>query len=561
MKRFIVAIKKIAQLLEIVKKHAFIALAIQIFKGLTEGVGLLFIIPLLSIAGISQLDSSNSGLVQFIHQAFETTGLLITVNSVLIIYLIIMSFYAILGYFQSVNTTKINQNVALKWRNIFFEQVTYSKWSALQQIKRSDLQEILTVEIRRLAAISNQSIQVVGSIILIGVYLGLSFLLSFQLTLFSVIPIGLLLLLNRPINKKTYAIGGDTVKNNKAIHSVILEHLNALKLVKTYQNETEHLADFVGKSYATEEQNMRFVKSTNKTKLFFELLAALIIVVYIYVAIVFVDVPITEVLLLIFIFARLLPKVSKVVNNFQQILNTLPSFKTTLEVIEQLEQEEESGSKTKFNSFKNAISIESVSFSFGDKKVLEQINCSIKANKTTVILGPSGKGKSTLVDLIIGLQEPTSGVIKIDDTPLQNINPKDWRKKIALVPQDAFLFHESIRDNLLWAKPDASANDIIFALKQAGAFDFIQHLPNGLNTIVGDSGTKLSGGERQRIALARALITLPHVLILDEATNAIDDATEEIIKNTLKELNSKMTIIIVAHRSKLVELADEIVQL
>jgi ATP-binding cassette subfamily C protein len=123
------------------------------------------------------------------------------------------------------------------------------------------------------------------------------------------------------------------------------------------------------------------------------------------------------------------------------------------------------------------------------------------------------------------------------------------------------LFHESIRDNLLWAKPDASANDINFALKQTGAFDFIQHLTNGLNTIVGDSGTKLSGGERQRIALARALITKPQILILDEATNAIDDATEEIIKNALSDLKGKMTIIIVAHRSKLVELADEIIQL
>jgi ATP-binding cassette subfamily C protein len=561
MKRFLSVVKNLTRLLETVKSHAIIALIILIFKGLTEGVGLLFIIPLLSIAGISQLDSSSSGLVQFIHQAFETTGLSITVNSVLIIYFIIMSFYALLGYFQSVNTTKINQNVALEWRNIFFKKVTYSKWSILQRIKRSDLQEILTLEIRRLSSISNQSIQVVGSLILIGVYLGLSFLLSFQLTLFSVFPIGLLLLLNRPINKKTYKIGGDTVRNNKAMHSVILEHLNALKLVKTYQKEIEHLADFEGKSYATEEQNMRFVKSTNKTKLFFELLAALIIVVYIYVAIVFIDVPITEVLLLIFIFARLLPKVSKVVNNFQQILNTLPSFETTLEVIEQLEQEEESGAKTKFNSFKNAISVESVSFSYEDKKVLDEINCSIQANKTTVILGPSGKGKSTLVDLIIGLQEPESGIMKIDNFPLQNIHPNDWRSKIALVPQDAFLFHESIHDNLLWAKPNASVEDINLALKQAGAFDFIQNLPHGLKTIVGDSGTKLSGGERQRIALARALITKPQILILDEATNAIDDATEEVIKNSLSDLKGKMTIIIVAHRSSLVELADHIIEL
>jgi len=561
MKRTLTAIKNLVLLLEIVKKKAIIGLIILIFKGLTTGVGLLFIIPLLSIAGVSQLEESNSHLIQIINQTFELTGFSASVINVLIIYLIVMSFYALLNYAQNVNNKSINQSIVLRWRNLFFRRVTFASWSSIQRKKISDLQEILTVEIRRFATISNQSIQFVGSIILIGVYLTLSLLLSLQLTLLSLLPVGLLLFINKPINKKTYTIGNSAVKHNKAMHSIILEHLSALKLVKSYQKEESHLKDFELKSRSVERQNILFAKTSGKTKLLFELLAAIIVVVYIYVALEVLAIPITEVLLLIFIFARLLPKVSSLVNNFQQILNNLPSFESTLHAIRQFDNEDQYTSGKPFKKLSKEIRIKSISFAYNKKQVLDQLSFSIPAKKTTVILGPSGIGKSTLIDLILKLQDPSSGEIIIDDIPLNQLNKNEWRNQIAFVPQDAFLFHATILENLIWAKPDATSKEINNALKQASALEFVQQLPKGLNTLVGDRGTNLSGGERQRIALARALIKKPQLLILDEATNAVDDRSEILIKEALAKLSGQMTIIIVAHRSKLVELADNIIKL
>ena len=249
------------------------------------------------------------------------------------------------------------------------------------------------------------------------------------------------------------------------------------------------------------------------------------------------------------------------VNNFQQILNNLPSFETTLETIDQLDKEKQVQTGEAFHQLQNKIKVQSVSFSYGENQLFNQLSFSIPANKITALLGPSGVGKSTLIDLILFLQQPTEGEIFVDDISLNQIDQNQWRSQIAFVPQDAFLFHTSILENLTWAKPNSTTKEIEIALKQAGALEFVQQLPSGLNTLVGDRGTNLSGGERQRIALARALIRKPQLLILDEATSAVDDMSENIIKEALGQLSGKMTIIIVAHRSKLVDLADNIIQL
>ena len=260
MKRLSTMLQHLLHLLSFVKRESSIALVILIFRGLTEGVGLLFIIPLLSIAGVTQIEASNSQLIQWVNQSFETLGISVSINSVLVIYFIVMTCYALLSYAQSVNTTKISQRVVLEWRAVLFKRITFASWHSIQQIKRSELQEILTTEIKRFAVISNSSVQFIGTMMVVLVYLILSFFLSFQLTLLSILPIGLLLVLNRPINKKTYTLGETAVKHNKAMNTVILEHLSALKLVKSYQKEEEHVEGFREQSSLVEKQNLLFIK-------------------------------------------------------------------------------------------------------------------------------------------------------------------------------------------------------------------------------------------------------------------------------------------------------------
>jgi ATP-binding cassette subfamily C protein len=174
------------------------------------------------------------------------------------------------------------------------------------------------------------------------------------------------------------------------------------------------------------------------------------------------------------------------------------------------------------------------------------------------IIGPSGSGKTTVADLIIGLLQPQAGAVLIDDVPLHTHDARRWRALIGYVPQDTFLLHDSVRLNVTLGDPDLSPADVERALQAAGAWDFVAALPQGPDTVVGERGLRMSGGQRQRIALARALVRRPLLLILDEATAALDPATEAEVCRTLQQLRGSMTILAICHQGPLIAVADRV---
>jgi ATP-binding cassette subfamily C protein len=183
----------------------------------------------------------------------------------------------------------------------------------------------------------------------------------------------------------------------------------------------------------------------------------------------------------------------------------------------------------------------------------------VPARATTALVGPSGAGKTTIADLAVGLLVPTSGRVLIDGAALAGDLIPRWREEVAMVPQDVFLFHESIRANLLWAQPGANEGDLWRALALASAETLVRRLPDGLDTVVGDRGERLSGGERQRIALARALLREPTLLVLDEATSSLDAGNETAILDALAMLHGSMTILVIAHQRSSLRDADQVI--
>ena len=195
----------------------------------------------------------------------------------------------------------------------------------------------------------------------------------------------------------------------------------------------------------------------------------------------------------------------------------------------------------------------------GAEPALSDVDLEVEAGRTVALVGPTGSGKTSLVALIARLYDPTEGSVAIDGADLRDVDVESLRRSVAFVADDSFLFSASVAENIAYARPDATAEEIEVAARRAQAHDFIARLPDGYETVVGERGLTLSGGQRQRIAIARALVADPRVLILDDATSSVDARTEDLIKDGLREAMAGRTTFVVAHRLSTISLADEIV--
>jgi ATP-binding cassette subfamily B protein/subfamily B ATP-binding cassette protein MsbA len=265
-------------------------------------------------------------------------------------------------------------------------------------------------------------------------------------------------------------------------------------------------------------------------------------------------------LMFIFISYRFSSRLQIFINSITEIIAQKGSLQRLAQILREDDKEYLSDSKNDLKDFKNELHFKNISFRYNERKnyVLNNFSHKFLKGKTTAIIGKSGAGKSTIIDLLLRLFDPTSGQILVDNIDLKDISIKSWREKIGIVNQDIFLFHNNIEDNIRFGNLKASDEEVLKAAKLAYADNFIQKLPKKYKTLVGEKGHKLSGGERQRIALARALIKNPEILILDEATNQLDSYSEKLIQNAIENLKKEKTIIIIAHRLSTIVNADKI---
>ena len=214
-------------------------------------------------------------------------------------------------------------------------------------------------------------------------------------------------------------------------------------------------------------------------------------------------------------------------------------------------------------SIEKGITFENVSFHYdaGKGAALQQVTCSIKVGETTAFVGPSGAGKSSLISLICRFYDPSSGRLLIDGIALPEFNLAWWRNQIAVVSQEVYLFNATVAENIAYGKLGATHQELVEAARKAHALEFIEALPEGFETIVGDHGLRFSGGQRQRLALARAFIRDPQILILDEATNSLDLISEGVVQDALEEFGRNRTVLIVAHRISTIMHADKVIVL
>lgn len=244
-----------------------------------------------------------------------------------------------------------------------------------------------------------------------------------------------------------------------------------------------------------------------------------------------------------------LPILSQLLQGNINIKNFLPSYEQLVLLRNQAALVEEIEGNRLFHQMTQGIELRNVDFTYpGREQTLRNIHLEIRKGQMTALVGESGSGKSTITDLVLGLQIPEKGDVLLDGLVLSEWRQTSFRERVGYVPQDPFLFHTSIRDNLLWSYDQATESELWAACQLANAEEFIRQLPEGIETVVGDRGVRLSGGQRQRIALARALLRQPELLILDEATSALDTESEHLIQQSIDHLAGNMTLLVIAHR-------------
>ena len=270
-------------------------------------------------------------------------------------------------------------------------------------------------------------------------------------------------------------------------------------------------------------------------------------------------VPPASILILLLLFARVMPRIMSGQRHYRSFVNALPSFANLMNIEARCAAAAEPAAHPHDRlSLTRELAADGVSFTYSEGRVpaVKDLSLVIPAGKIVALVGPSGAGKSTIADILMGLVAPDSGTLRLDGRALKPEGVRGWRDQIGYVAPDTFLFHDTIRANLKWARPDAGEDEMLAALRQASTFDFVAALSDGLDTIVGDRGILLSQGERQRLALARAFLRRPSMLILDEATNSLDSENEARVLDAIESRRGELTVVLIAHRLSTIRWAD-----
>ena len=537
--------------------NMLLTFGLMLFRSITAGVSLLLILPLLQVLGLSIGHNETQGVAKAITTLFQHLHLPLTLPMILICYVLVVSFIAMAAFAEQIISTKLQQNYIHHLRARLYQQLLYTKWPFFLKQNMSHLLHGLTTQIQAINSSNFQLLTLLNSAIVLCVYTLLALLLSWKMTLIAATCACLLLSMMLPLHRLTSQSGRDHLNKNQRIFQAITEQLGALKIIKGSGLEAKFVTETQRISASLEHENQHLTRVTAASKLLYSVGSVMVFSMLLYTALRVLSVPLESLLLLLVVFSRLLPMVSAIQQNYQRILHQLPAFCDVKQLLRDCAAHQEH-LESRQVMFNDAISLDNIGFDYHPGlPIFSRVSLNIRKNTTTAIIGSSGAGKTTLADLIVGLLEPTTGTIFIDNQPLDNKNKLAWRQSVAYVTQDNVLFNTSIRDNLqlfCYTMPDEA---LWAALKSAAADEFVAHLEDGLDTLIGDRGVRLSGGECQRIALARALLSKPQLLVLDESTSSLDKHNVIKIQQALTQLRGKMTILIISHQTEMSQFADQ----
>src|SRR3989344_3240948 len=502
-----------------------------IIGGLLEGIGINAIIPLFSfLTGSSSF--GNDFISQFIKSGFDLVGI------------------------------KFTTNYSARLRKQLFTKMTNADWGHLLKQKLGHLDTLLITNVRyseSLFQCLSQSVTVISGLTM---YVLVALNISVPITILTSVLGFFIFILFKPLLDRTRMLSNKLENLNREIAHFINEHVTGMKTVKATLSEEKVVKRGSDLFDAQKRYTIRALLYGILPDSLLQpigLMYVLVIFAFAYKTPNFSLAALAAVVYLIekmFIYIQQLQKLMQSINEYIPYLESVIRYEN-----EAVESREISEGVSQV-SFKDSIEFKNVKFSYdGGKNIFNNLNLKIKQGEMVGIIGPSGVGKTTIVDLILRFFKPTSGTITIDGQNIADIKLKKWRTEIGYISQDIFLLNDSIANNIKFYNEEVSDQDIESAAKMENIFDFVNSTSNKFQTVIGERGIMLSGGQRQRIIIARVLAGHPRILILDEATSSLDNESEREIQNVIDNLKGTITVIIIAHRLSTVKNVDKLVVL
>jgi len=547
----------------------FMLLAL-LLAGIAEGIGLSVMLPLINIAirndtrivsDQGAVDSQNR-FEQIVTDTLTGFGIQPTIGVLLLIIVLGVTVKSLLLLVANRQVGYTAAQIATDLRLEMLRVILKSKWEYFIHQPVGNLTNSLATEAHRSSQAFLNSATVVTFLIQAIIYGSVAVAVSWKATLIAMSAGTAITLISHSLVRTAKRAGKKQTTLMKSLVSRLTDTLQSVKPLKAMGQE--HLADSV-LSMETAKLNKalrRQVISSALLNAAQEEMSTIVIALGMFVALVQFQMPLGTVMVLAVALGRMLAHFGKVQKQYQKVVMSESAFWSMRETIDAAKQAEEHlSSSGRAPTLASGILLDQVSFAYDGKEVLHELRLEIPAGTLTTLIGPSGSGKTTIIDLVIGLLKPGAGAVLVDGTDLHALDIKAWRHMIGYVPQETILLHDSIHHNVGLGDPSLSDQDVEYALRGAGAWDFVCALPDGMHSTVGERGSKLSGGQRQRIMIARALVHRPKLLILDEATSALDPASEAAIRKTLQQLRGELTILAISHQTGLVEAADRVYRL
>ena len=534
--------------------------SLLLMAGVAEAFGLLTLLPVLELA--MDGDSPPSGPARFVGSGLQAVGLPATLGVLLLLMVVLMSLKGLASLFANRQAGFVIAAVSMELRLELLRALLRAEWRHFTTYPIGALSNAVSGEAHHVAQGYRAFLDILARGLLVCAYLAVALVISWPTAVAAMVSGATVMLLLKRLVEVSRKAGKEQTVMMRSLVSRLSDAIPGLKPVKAMAREAYLLPVLESENKALRVAQEKAVGAAAITVAAREPLVTLALAAGLWAVFTFTSVPFVSVIIMAALFYRLTNTLTQLQQRYQGLVVCEAAFESMKNHIDSANAHAERwDGVASAPSAAADITLDDVTFSFGDDPVLRSLNLTVNAGEMVVLTGPSGGGKTTLCDTIMGLLPVEEGRLLVDGVNLSTVNITQWRQQIGYVPQEPVLFNDSIRKNVTLADDRISDDAVERALEQAGIAEFVRGLSAGVDHQVGERGSTLAGGQRQRIAIARALVGQPSLLIMDEPTAALDSKTEEAVCATLASLKGDLTMIAISHQSALEHIADRVVRL